>query len=166
MTTTDNTPLSNAENTLLALLDKWTGMYIPSTDTVRTPIALALEAKGLVSIERRADGQLYVALVNPPKPVPVPGRTQDPRSAYKVGDPVTYNGWTGRVTEVDAHDPTHIEVTYLCERAEWMSDYHVKPVRAAAGHPALEELRGLDIDSLSPVEALTMLRTLQRLAGV
>jgi hypothetical protein len=167
MTTTDNTPeLSNAENTLLALLDKWTGMYIPATDTVRTPIALALEAKGLVTVEPQAGDQLYVALVNPPKPVPVPTRDPEARKGYAVGDPVTYNGWTGRVTEVDAHDPTHIEVTYLCERAEWMSDYHVKPVRAASGHPALEELRGLDVDTLSPVEALTMLRTLQRLAGV
>jgi hypothetical protein len=47
-----------------------------------------------------------------------------------------------------------------------MSDCHVKPVRVAAGHPALEELRRLDVDTLSPVEALTMLRTLKRLAGV
>jgi hypothetical protein len=94
MTTTDNTPLSNAENTLLALLDKWTGMYLSlrdpqSAEFNKITLAKQLETKGLVTIDRTDPDQLYVALVNPPKPVPVPGREQTSCPGYAVGDPVT-----------------------------------------------------------------------------
>jgi hypothetical protein len=158
---------ADAEASFLAALDKWPGMYISANKADRVALAEALEARGLVTIDRTTDpALLYVALTNPRQPVPVTTRNRGPREGYKVGDPVTYNGWAGRVTEIDPYDPTHIEVTYLAERADWMSDYHVKPVRTPAGeNPALEELRSLNIDELSPVDALTMLRALQRLAG-
>jgi hypothetical protein len=167
---TDLVPATaDTETAFLAMLDRWAGMYLyRAKDTARIALAEALEAKGLVTIDRTTDPSLlYVALVTPRKPVPVTTRDRGPRQGYALGDPVTYNGWAGRITEIDEHDPTHIEVTYLCERAEWMSDYHVKPVRTpAAENPALEELRSLDIESLIPIDALTMLRALKRLAGV
>lgn len=88
-------------------------------------------------------------------------------STFAIGDTVTYGPWTGTVQEIDDYDPTHIAVRYLAEREEWLNDYQVNPVvkTAPAVSPVIEALRKLDIDSLSPMEALIALGMLKRLAG-
>lgn len=70
---TDPIPaLDPTEAALVAQTGQWSGLYLPLQDA-RVPLAYALEEKGLITIDRHQEGQIYVALVNPSTPAPMPG---------------------------------------------------------------------------------------------
>jgi hypothetical protein len=71
---TEATPLTTEESDLLTLIGQWSGMYLPFTDP-RTALALALEAKGLVTIDRSDPADLLVSLATPRTPAPMPQLT-------------------------------------------------------------------------------------------
>lgn len=82
-------PVTREEADLLTLAGLWSGVYIPATDAARLALASGLEARGLVTIDRRDSTQICVSLVTPPPPAPMPQLTVLPPAAPTITVHVT-----------------------------------------------------------------------------
>jgi hypothetical protein len=95
MTDATTPELSNAEHALLTVIDTWSGMYIPRSNTDSIAIASTLEEKSLVTIDRSHSDRLYVTLVHPSTPSPLPTLTvlpkPDPRASAWGNDTIHLN---------------------------------------------------------------------------
>lgn len=76
-------PVTREQADLLTLAGLWSGVYLPLTDP-RTPLAVDLEARGLVAIDRTDPAQICVSLVTPPTPAPMPQLTVLPPAAPTI----------------------------------------------------------------------------------
>lgn len=133
--------LSFDESALVSQIAQWSGLYLPLADA-RVSLASVLEEKGLVTIDRHQDGVLYVELAAPSTPAPMPTLTVLPKPM-----PLPE-----RVPNEDlfvAADPRNIQIAELEDRL-------------FALQPLLDQIRRIDMDRISPLEAMTALYTLKR----